>query len=61
MPSGYVDVISNLLQGEKELESYLLHNPPVEENVEKAKERLVGAERNLRYVSQRCPKEKVGH
>ncbi|XP_067941615.1 tetratricopeptide repeat protein 7B-like isoform X2 [Watersipora subatra] len=53
-----LDVLSNLLQGEKELESYLLNNPPVEENVEMAKEKLVAAERHLRYVAQRCPKER---
>lgn len=52
-------MISNLLQGEKELETYLLEHPPSEENVEKAKEMLVAAERNLRYVFNRCPKEKV--
>ncbi|KAF6039382.1 hypothetical protein EB796_002311 [Bugula neritina] len=52
------DVVSNLLHGEKELESYLRANPPSEENVGKAKESLASAEKHLRYVSTRCPKEK---
>lgn len=54
-----LDVVSNLLHGEKELESYLRANPPSEENVGKAKESLASAEKHLRYVSTRCPKEKV--
>ena len=54
-----LDVIAKLLQGEKDLETYLLENPPSEVNVQTAKEKLVAAERNLRYVFNRCPKEKV--
>lgn len=54
-----IEVLANLLQGEKELELYLRDNPPSEENVEKAKMELVSAEKNLRYVIQSAPKERV--
>ena len=55
----YLDVLTNLLQGEKELELYLLDNPANEENVGKAKSELVNAEKSLRYVIQRAPKDRV--